>query len=686
MKRTAVFLLPLAMISALHLAPKSARSDEGMWLFEDLPKELLKGKYGFEPTDDWAEHLMLSSVRFNTGGSASFVSSRGLVLTNHHVAESTLHKLSSAENDYIKNGFLAQTEADELPAPALELNQLVSVEDVTEEVNSVVTDEMDASQALEARRAVMAKIEQRSLDKTGLRSDVITLYGGAKYHLYRYKKYTDVRLVWAPEADAAFFGGDNDNFEYPRYCLDVTLFRVYEDGKPAQIDHFLKWSENGAEDGELVFVSGNPGYTERDKTADALRYARDFTMPEYLKLFCRMEIEIQQFSNESPEHRRRAHKLLFGIQNNRKRSMGMLEGLQNPNLINAKQAAEKEFRAKLAGDDELKNLADAWDRISQSQAERKKIHNQSYRFFSKYFDIASTLVLMAAEDDKPNEERYSEFRDSGRESLEHGLYSPAPIYDDLEITKLGAGLSIFAAKRGSDDPMVQTVLAGKSPRVRAAELITGSKLKDVDFRKQLAEAGKAGIDASTDPMIKLFRAMEADYRALRDRQEELAETEKQAYADIRTAKTALEGASGYPDATFTLRLAYGVVKGYEEDGQQVPPWTDIAGAFRHEEVHEAKAPWKLPPTWHAARDKVDGSARLNFVSTADIIGGNSGSPVVNRAGEFVGIIFDGNIQSLTASYYYDDEISRATSVHSAAIREAIRKIYDAADLADELGK
>ena len=686
MIRAIVSLLPFAMILSTIVFAKTACSDEGMWLFEDLPKELLKEKYGFDPSDEWAKHLMLSSVRFNTGGSASFVSSTGLVLTNHHVAESTLHKLSSAENDYIKNGFLAPTQADELPAPDLELNQLVSVEDVTDEVNAVVSDDMDATQALEARRAVMAKIEQRSLDATGLRSDVITLYGGAKYHLYRYKKYTDVRLVWAPEADAAFFGGDNDNFEYPRYCLDVTLFRVYEDGKPAKIDHFLEWSKNGAEDRELIFVSGNPGYTERDKTADALRYARDYSMAQYLDLFCRMEIEIQQFSKESPEHRRRAHKILFGIQNNRKRSLGMVEGLQNPTLIDAKEAAEKEFRAKLAGHEKLRHLADAWDRISAAQEQRKKINKRTYRFFSDYFDIASTLVLMASEDEQPNEDRYTEFRDSGRESLEHELFSPAPIYDDLEITKLGAGLSILAAKRGGDDPLVETVLAGKSPRVRAAELVAGSKLKDVEVRKKLAEAGRQGIESSTDSMILLFRAMEEDYREVRDQQEELSEIEKQAYSDIRTAKTALEGASGYPDATFTLRLAFGVVKGYEEGGEQIPPWTDIAGAFKHEEIHEAKQPWKLPPTWHAARDKVDGSARLNFVSTADIIGGNSGSPVVNRAGEFVGIIFDGNIQSLTASYYYDDEISRATSVHSAAIREAIRNIYGAPELADELGR
>ena len=686
MIRTAVSLSLIALILTANLTSKAARADEGMWLFEDLPQELLKEKYGFEPTDEWAEHIRLASVRFNTGGSASFVSSTGLVLTNHHVAESTLHKLSSAENDYIKHGFLAKTQQEELKAPDLELNQLVSIEDVTERVNAAVTDDMGSKEANLARRAVMATIEKESLAETNLRSDVITLYGGAKYHLYRYKKYTDVRLVWAPEAASAFFGGDNDNFEYPRYCLDVTLFRVYENGKPAQVDHFLKWSNNGAEDGELVFVSGNPGYTERDKTADALRFTRDYLMAEYLNMFCRMEIETQQFSNESPEHRRRAHKLLFGLQNNRKRFLGMSEGLQNPQLIAAKESSEREFRQRLAARDDLKHYSDAWDRVSAVEADFKQLQPRTYRLFSTYYDIALDLVLMATEDEKPNEDRYKEFRDSGRESLEHELFSPAPIYDDLEMTKLAASLSMLAAKRGGDDPLVKTALASKSPRTRAAELVSGSKLADVSVRKQLAAGGNAAIEASEDPMIQFIRAIEPEYRSVRDRHEELRESEKQAYADIREAKTALDGASGYPDATFTLRLAFGVVKGYEEDGQQVPPWTDIAGAFRHQEVHESKEPWILPSSWHDARDKVDGSARLNFVSTADIIGGNSGSPVVNRAGEFVGIIFDGNIQSLTASYYYDDTISRATSVHSAAIREAIRNIYSAPQLADELGR
>ena len=661
-------------------------ADEGMWLFDDLPREHLREKYGFEPSDDWARHVMLSSVRLSSGGSASFVSSNGLVLTNHHVAADTLYKLSTPENDYSANGFLATNPQQELKAPDLELNQLVSIEDVTERVNAAVADEMDATAANEARQAEKARIEKESLAATGLRSDVVTLYGGAKYHLYRYKKYTDVRLVWAPESDAAFFGGDNDNFEYPRYCLDVTLFRVYEDGQPAQIEHFLKWSADGADDGELVFVSGNPGSTQRDYTVAALKYVRDLALPDFLDWLCRMEIELQQFSNESPEHRRRALDDLFGIQNNRKRTLGMLEGLQNPDFIARKTTDEKKLLAALQQREGLAHFLTAWQEIEAAQQVKAELLNRSLYLKSRYFEIAKQLVLMAGEDEKPNEDRFREFRDSGRESLEHELYSPAPIYDDLEIAELAASLSLLAAKRGGDDPLVQVALANKSPRQRAAELIGRSQLNRVELRRELAAGGVEAIGNSRDPMIQFFRSLEEEYRQTREKQEETDEIQQQGYAKIKQSQIALEGPTGYPDATFTLRLAFGVVTGYEEDGQAIPPWTTMGGAFRHEAAHEAKKPWQLVDSWNRARGSFDESTKLNFVCTADIIGGNSGSPVINRAGEFVGIIFDGNIQSLTAAYSYNDEISRAVSVHSSGIREALRNIYGAEELADQLGE
>jgi hypothetical protein len=682
-----ISLLVLGAATLLHLRPSACvLADEGMWLFNDLPRELLLEKYQFAPSEDWAQHIMLSSVRFSSGGSASFISSDGLVLTNHHVAADTLHKLSTPENNYTKNGFLAHALESELKAPDLELNQLVSIEDVTDRVNAAVAADMSPSAAKQARKAAMARIEQESLAATGLRSDVITLFGGAKYHLYRYKKYTDVRLVWAPEADAAFFGGDADNFEYPRYCLDVAFFRVYENGKPIQVEHFLKWSDNGAGDGEVVFVSGNPGKTQRGFTTAALKFLRDYSLPHYLDYVCRMEIELQQFSDESPEHRRRALDDLFGYQNSRKAVMGMEAGLQNPTFFVEKLAEENKLREQLRADEKLKHFDKAWNSIAEVQPLKAQLLKRDVEFRSRYFEIAMQLVILAGENEKPNEDRFPEYRDSGRESLEHELFSPAPIYDDLDIMKLASQISTYVEDRGGDDPLVQEMLAGKAPHERAMDLISQSELNRVEVRKELAKGGMQAIAASEDPMIQFFLLLEQQYRLDRQQLEEIEEIESQAYAQIDEAKVALLGTSGYPDATFTLRLALGIVKGYEEEGQKVPPWTTIGGAFQHEAAHESRVPWRLPESWNKARDRIEPSTRLNFVCTADIVGGNSGSPVVNRAGEFVGIIFDGNIQSLTASYFYSDEVARAVCVHSSGIREALRTIYGATELAEQLGR
>lgn len=664
----------------------TASADEGMWLFNDLPKEHLKTKYGFEPSDEWARYVMLSSVRFNSGGSASFVSSTGLVLTNHHVGADTLHKLSTPEHNYYQDGFLAKTTADEIKAPDLELNQLVSVEDVTEHVDKAVKSEMSAEEAFAARRAVMSEIEKESLDKTGLRSDVVTLYGGARYHLYRYKKYTDVRLVWAPEAAIAFFGGDADNFEYPRYCLDVCLFRVYEEDKPAKIEHFLKMSKNGAGDGEVVFVPGNPGRTQRIFTVAALKYQRDRYVPYVLDFLRRREILYQQFGLEGEEQEQQARDDLFGTQNARKAYTGMIQGLQDPVFLSRKQDEETAIRAKVESDADLKKYADAWKTIQQVQERRAKTLGQTAGFAGRHYSIADTLVFMAAEDQKPNAERLREYRESARASLEQQLFSPAPIHTDLERLKLADSLALFVERRGGDHPLVQNVLDSKSPQTRAAELVGDTRVGDVEFRRKLAKGGQAAIDASTDPMIRLAKLMETEARSQRKVRDELDELERQAYSQITTAVYAVKGTGTYPDATFTLRLAFGSVKGYVENGQPVAPWTNIAGAFEHESSHGAKEPWRLPAKWHARKDRLDLETPFNFVCTADIIGGNSGSPVINRNAELVGVIFDGNIQSLTSRYFYSDEVARAVSVHSSVVLESLRKIYDAEKLADELGK
>jgi hypothetical protein len=676
----------ICLTAILASSLSSARGDEGMWLFNDLPMELLKERYGFEPSPEWSEHLMKSSVRFNVGGSASFISSTGLVLTNHHVGSDTLFKLSTPERNIMEVGFLAKTPDQELKAPDLELNQLVNIKDVTDIVKASVTAEMTTEQALAARRAVIAKIEKDALDESGLKSTVTTLYGGGRYHLYQYKKYTDVRLVWAPETAIAFFGGDADNFEYPRYCLDATIFRVYEDGKPAKIEHFLKWSADGPQENEVAFVSGNPGRTSRIFTIDALKYQRDLNLPYIMASLRRQEILLQQYSLRGKENARRARDELFGVQNSRKARLGMLAGLQDPQVLADKAAAEAKLREIIAADPKLKPLGSAWDTIAETTKKRASLLGKGVAVNSQLYNIALELVQMAEEDQKPSGERLPEFSDAGRESLLQQLYSEAPIYTDLDQTLLADSIAKTLEQRGFDDPVCQKILAGKSPADRAAELISGTELLSVEARKKIAAGGLQAINDSTDPMILLAKIVNPSIRRIRSITDQLDEQDKQAYALIAEAKFATEGTSAYPDATFTLRLAFGPVKGYEQDGQPIPAWTNLGGAFEHEKKHEGQTDYKLPESWKKAESKLSGTTPFNFVCTADIIGGNSGSPVVNKAGELVGLIFDGNIQSLSGNYVYTDKQARSVSVHSSAIREALQVVYEADNIVKELGK
>ena len=674
------------LVVTLVVTLVTAAADEGMWLFTDLPKDYLKQKYGFEPTDEWAERLMKSCVRFNIGGSASFISSNGLVLTNHHVGSDTLYKLSTPERNIMEVGFLAKTMAEELKAPDLELNQLVRITDVTRQVKGAVKDGVSTEEAVAARRAVIAEIEKKALDESGLRSNVITLYGGGRYHLYQYKKYTDVRLVWAPETAVAFFGGDADNFEYPRYCLDACIFRVYENDKPAQIEHFLKWSTNGPNESELVFVSGNPGRTNRIYTIDALKYQRDTYLPYVMNALRRQEILLQQFGLRSPENARRAREDLFGIQNSRKARLGMLGGLQDPAVFAVKAADEQAILKKINADPKLKPLAAGWQTIAETTARRKELLGTGITLNSQLFGMARTIVEMAQEDQKPSTERLPEYSDAGRESLLQQLYSEAPIYEDLDQVLLADSISRALELRGADDELCQLILDGKSPSDRAAELIQGTSLKSVDARKALTAGGLQAVKNSDDALVKLALIVVPEIQRLRAITDQLDEKEKQAYAQIAEARFATQGTSTYPDATFTLRLAFGPVVGYEQDGVQIPAMTTIGGAFKHEETHAGQTDYKLPASWEKARPSLDPNTKFNFVCTADIIGGNSGSPVVNDKLELVGLIFDGNIQSLTSNFIYTDKQSRSVSVHSSALREALQVVYGADHLVEQLGK
>jgi Peptidase S46 len=666
------------------------RADEGMWLYNNPPREQLKQRYGFELTDAWLDHLQKSSVRFNSGGSGSFVSEDGLVLSNHHVGADALQKVGSEKHNYLRDGFHARTPAEEIKCVDLELNVLQSIEDVTARVNAGVPAGLSASDAAKARRKVIAGIEKESLEKTKLRSNVVTLYQGGAYHLYRFKRYTDVRLVFAPEQQIAFYGGDPDNFEFPRFDLDICLFRVYEDGKPVKVEHHLKWSKNGAADGELTFVSGHPGRTDRGLTVAELEFLRDVQYPALLGRLRRLDSLLQAWSARSDENARRAREDFFGVQNSRKAREGGLAGLQDPAFIARKAAAEAAFKKELADAGGFDDALGAYDRIAAAEGEigtivgRHRLLETGQGFSSETFTIARHLLRAAAEQPKPNGERLREYTDSEKASFELGLYSEKPIYEDYEILRLSDALGWLVEQAGAGDPLVQRVLDGKSPRARAVELIRGSKVRDLAVRKALHHGGAAAVEAAHDPMIELARIIDPEARELRRKMEAADETRQQAHAAISKARFKLHGASGYPDATFTLRLAFGPVKGYDEDGRHIAPITTFAGLYERTEAHHGRPPFDLPPRWLKKKGAAPMGTPFNFVSTADIIGGNSGSPVVNRAGEFVGIIFDGNLQSLVLDFGYDDVQARALSVHSSGILEALNSVYGAGELAREL--
>jgi hypothetical protein len=673
--------------------PNPLPADEGLWLFNNPPKKHLKDKHGFDAPQAWYDHLQKSSVRFNSGGSGSFVSADGLVMTNHHVGSGALQKLSSKGKDYLKDGFYAKTLEEEFRSVDEELVVLMEIIDVTKEVKAAVNNNMKPEEAFEARRGAISKLEAAHSKPPIYRAEMVTLYNGNQYHLYLYKRYTDVRLVFAPEQQIAFYGGDPDNFAYPRYDLDVALFRVYEDGKPAKLDHYLKWSKDGVKDGELTFVAGHPGHTDRLNTVADLEYQRDIMFPFILQRLNRMEVMLSIYKERGEEFERKAKELLFGVANSRKARYWGLAGLQDANIMASKAAQEKALRDKVAQTTELKELGSAWDTIAKIQnvrgaiAKRYNFLEGGAGFGTTLFGYARSVVRAAEELPKPNEKRLSEFGESGLESLKMKLFSKRPIYTDFEIAKLADTLGWMTEQIGYKDPIVQRILAGKSPQARAAELVLGTKLHEVDYRKKLFAGGQAAVDAAikTDPMLALAQLIDPEARALRKILEsEYSEPREQAYDKIAQAKFAVEGTSAYPDATFTLRLSFGPVKGYVEDGKKIHYETTYAGLYEKAEEEKGRKPFDLPQRWIDRKSKLNLKTPFNFVCTADIIGGNSGSPVVNAAGEVVGLIFDGNIQSLVWDFVYTDEQARAVAVCSQAIPEALRAVYDAAPLAAEL--
>lgn len=669
------------------------RADEGMWTFDNPPLRQWKERYNFEPTAEWLEKVRLASVRLNDGGSAGFVSPDGLIVTNQHVAAGQLQKLSTKERDLIKNGFYARTQAEELKAPDLEANVLVSYENVTERVQSAVKPGASDKEASEQRKAAIAQIEKESTEKTGLKSDVISFYSGGEYWLYRNKKYTDIRVVFAPEEQIAFFGGDYDNFTFPRHDLDVTFLRAYENGQPAKTPIYFKWSETGPADGEFVIASGSPGSTARLLTVAQLKYQRDFGNPLQNKIWSLRRDILENYSKRGTEQARQASGGFRSFNNSLKRLTGQQEGLTNPRMFARKEAEEKALKDALAKKSELQKIyAPAWDEIEKAYAELPKMANRlafSNLAPSRLASIAGQLVRYSEEIKKPNDRRYDEFRDSRLESFKFNLLSPAPIYPELEEAALTAWLEEGRKTLGASDPFIKAAIGDAEPSEVVKRAVQETTLKDVAARKALLEGGADAIAKSNDPMIMLARRVEPVIRELRAWNEtKILNVEASAGEKIAKARFAVYGRTIPPDANFNLRISYGKVAGYSEDTTLVPFKTTFFGLYDRALSFGEKPPYDLPARWREGRNKLDLSTPLNFVYTADTIGGNSGSPVINRNAELVGLNFDSNLQKLSNRYWYieEEEGSRAVAVHSAGILEALRNLYDAQELARELTK
>ena len=687
MKRLFSVLLLVTLLVGLS---SFSFADEGMWLFNAFPKDKVQAKYGFAPDQAWLDHVRLSSARA-PNGSSSFVSADGLIFTNHHIAQDCIHDISTSGKDYMKLGFYAATHADEAKCPGMEFLVLQEMEDVTAKVNSAVKPGMSTADAGKAQREEIASLEKQC-SSGDIRCDVVTLYSGAMYNLYKYKKYDDIRLVFAPEFDIAFFGGDPDNFEYPRYDLDISFFRAYENGQPAKTQNYLKWSPNGANDGELVFVCGHPGRTSRLLTMDQLAFLRDYQYPLQLNSYTRRIAVLQKFGAESDEKAREAQSDMFGLQNSFKAVTGYEDGLKDKELMAKKATDEQSLKQFVDSSPQRKQeFDDPWDAIAKAVDVQKQIYKPLLYldnlggFRGDLARYARFIVRAADQRQKPNNQRMHDYQDSQLPTLEQRLFSTAPIYKPLEQVELSESLAEMRDALGAGNPDVQKALAGKTPEERAKEVIDGTKLDDVAFRKQLYEGGAAAVTASDDPLISMMREIEPDADAIHKRDDdEVQAVLRQKGANIGKALFAQKGLSVPPDATFTLRLSYGAVSGYTLNGKKVPWFTTMGGAFQHAAEHGDKPPYQLPESWVKYKSAINLNTKYDTVSTPDIIGGNSGSPVINKAGEVVGIIFDGNIESLAWNFEYSDKVARAVEVDTRAITESLRNIYHADALVDEL--
>ncbi|MDH5315026.1 MAG: S46 family peptidase [Gemmatimonadota bacterium] len=658
-----------------------------MWTFDAPPLAYWKGQYGFEPTQEWLDHVRLSSVRI-PGCSASFVSDQGLVMTNHHCARACITAVSPKDTSYQEMGFVAKTEAEEQKCSMTYADQLVSMEDVTAKVRAAVTAKTVAGQ-VEQRDAAIDAIQNACRQETGLVCQVVTFYQGGKYSLYRYKRYTDVRLVMAPEEGASFFGGDPDNFTYPRYDLDLTLLRVYDNGVPMKTEHYLRWNSQGSKEGDLTFVVGNPGSTGRLLTLAQMEYLRDVQYPAQLASYKEQIGIYKELMGQSEQAKRQYENTVFSLENSQKAVTGYRAGLVDPAIMARKIAFEKDFKARITGNAALAaKYGKAWGNIEAAQKELASfataMQYQGFGGGSMLMNIAAGIVRVPAQGALADSLRLPQYRGDALDRLKAQLMRDLPVNPEVEKMLIAAQFRMAQRALPGTDPFLAAALGGRSPEVAAEALVNGTKIGTVEGRRALVEGGAAAVAASTDPMVVLARTIDPMATRHSMRANRLNTTISANVELVGQAIYAAYGESLPPDATFTLRISDGVVKGFPYNGTIAPYKTSFYGLYARSAEFDNQPPFKLVPRWEAARDQVDMKTPMDFVLTADIIGGNSGSPVINRNAEVVGLIFDGNIESLPNRFIFTDEVARSVAVHSSGIVEALRKVYGAARLADEV--
>ncbi|WP_394845625.1 S46 family peptidase [Pendulispora brunnea] len=662
-----------------------ARADEGLWPFDMIPKERIQKEHHTSIDDGWLDHVRLSSVAFGKG-TGSFVSPTGLVLTNHHVGENCIDRLGRAGKDYMRDGFLAGRDGPEGKCAGLEVRVLQSIENVTEKVRAARKPDMNDAEANVAMKGVMAELE-RGCTRAGSRCEVVPLYAGGKYDLYTYKTYADVRLVFAPEQAMANFGGNTDNFAYPRYGFDVAIYRVYENDQPLHPKEYLSWNVAGPKEGETLFASGHPQSTERLLSMSQLATLRDAEYPYLLDHSRRMVDKLRIYSREGAEAVRQSAATLHAHENLLKAVGGWLRGLKDPVLMKRKGDEEASLRRAIDGEPKWKAAyGSLFDDIGTTQKKNAEIFKRyaclEKASYSRILRIARTLIRLPAELETADDKRLREYRDANLAALRLGLFSPAPIDGEPEVIAVQSWIETAVQHLGVDDPAVKTLLGGRTPARAAREVVAGSKLFDVYARRRLAEGGKQAIADSTDPAIVLMRALDPDARAIRKRYEDEVEAPSRKQGErMAQAVFAIRGTEGAPDATATLRLSVGVVKGYTENGKAIPWSTNVAGLYGRA---TGKVPYKLTPPWEAAKASLAASTPFNFVSTHDITTGSSGSPLVNAKGELTGLVFDGNASFLSNQFVYGDSTQRTVNVHPAVILEALDKVYGAGPLVREL--